>query len=209
MKAEDRKAAIAAYKKRGAAAGIFAVRCRGSDRSGSAKPSISTPCRTESGSRCASAAIPTPICSAHGRRTAKQLALNGWSSSRTKSWPMSGQAPEGARDPLARDAQRDELLISIASHSLPPHQGASRHAMRLDGTAGPSWFSEHATGRANARPMTAPMSETARTACVCRDHLPDQPASGRGCRRRGRPFAEANHDHVLRRQDDDALAEIA
>ena len=30
MKAEDRKAAIAAYKKRSAAAGIFAVRCRGS-----------------------------------------------------------------------------------------------------------------------------------------------------------------------------------
>jgi hypothetical protein len=28
MKAEDRKAAIAAYKKRSAAAGIFAVRCR-------------------------------------------------------------------------------------------------------------------------------------------------------------------------------------
>jgi hypothetical protein len=31
MKAEDRKAAIAAYKKRGAAAGIFAVRCEGTD----------------------------------------------------------------------------------------------------------------------------------------------------------------------------------
>jgi len=30
MKAEDRKAAIAAYKKRSAAAGIFAVRCQGS-----------------------------------------------------------------------------------------------------------------------------------------------------------------------------------
>ena len=30
MKSEDRKAAIAAYKKRSAAAGIFAVRCRGS-----------------------------------------------------------------------------------------------------------------------------------------------------------------------------------
>src|SRR5436190_15919997 len=32
MKAEDRKAAIAAYKKRSAVAGIFAVRCRGSDQ---------------------------------------------------------------------------------------------------------------------------------------------------------------------------------
>jgi hypothetical protein len=32
MKAEDRKAAIAAYKKRSAAAGIFAVRCRGSSQ---------------------------------------------------------------------------------------------------------------------------------------------------------------------------------
>jgi hypothetical protein len=32
MKAEDKKAAIAAYKKRSAAAGIFAVRCRGSDQ---------------------------------------------------------------------------------------------------------------------------------------------------------------------------------
>jgi hypothetical protein len=30
MKAEDRKAAIAAYKKRSVAAGIFAVRCKGS-----------------------------------------------------------------------------------------------------------------------------------------------------------------------------------
>jgi len=32
MKTEDRKAAIAAYKKRSAAAGIFAVRCQGSDQ---------------------------------------------------------------------------------------------------------------------------------------------------------------------------------
>jgi hypothetical protein len=32
MKAEDRKAAIAAYKKRSTAAGIFAVRCQESDQ---------------------------------------------------------------------------------------------------------------------------------------------------------------------------------
>ena len=32
MKTEDRKAAIAAYKKRSATAGIFAVRCQGSDQ---------------------------------------------------------------------------------------------------------------------------------------------------------------------------------
>jgi hypothetical protein len=70
MKIDDRKAAIAACKKRKTAAGIYAVRCAPTGQTWVGQTLNLETIQNRIWFSCAPAAIPTGSCRAHGRRTA-------------------------------------------------------------------------------------------------------------------------------------------
>ena len=80
MTAERRKAAIAAYKERKAAVGIFAAALRARRQGcGSARRATSKRCGTASRSRCAAAPTRAATCRRRGTRTATPASpSSGW-----------------------------------------------------------------------------------------------------------------------------------
>ena len=105
MTTERRKAAIAAYKERKAAVGVYAVRCAPAGWSGSARPATSTRCGIGSRFRCEPAPIRAATCRRRGTRTAARASpSNRWKCSRTNARLRPAIGARRADSLLAREA---------------------------------------------------------------------------------------------------------